>query len=104
VGQPAAAVALQLVHGSFSLFLVCSIQYINQIVPSQWRATGQALFWAAQFGLGAIIGNSVAGVLYDRAGLSLMFAVCGAFIVCSAIAALFVVKEIPERTAVEAIS
>jgi PPP family 3-phenylpropionic acid transporter len=95
VGQPAVAVALQVVHGSFSLFLVCCIQYVNEIVPPQWRATGQALFWAAQFGVGAIIGNTVAGTLYDRVGLSPMFAVCGAFMVCSAIAAVFVVKETP---------
>lgn len=64
---PQMAVAVELLQGiSWAAFLVGAVEYVNQIVPVPFRATGQSLFWAFHFGAGAIIGNSLAGYLYDH--------------------------------------
>jgi len=44
---------------------VCCIEYVNEIVPAHWRATGQSLLWAVFFGAGTIIGNILTGYLYS---------------------------------------
>jgi PPP family 3-phenylpropionic acid transporter len=77
ISQPEPAVAVQLLHGSFSLFLVASVEYVNRLVPAKWRATGQSLFWAAHMGAGAILGNSLAGFLYDQIGVQGMYRLSG---------------------------
>ena len=92
IAQPALAVALQLAHGSFSLFLVASVEYVNRLVPSAWRATGQSLFWAAHMGAGAILGNTLAGYLYDQMGIQGMYRWSGSLILAVALAAGLVLR------------
>ena len=94
ITTPALAMVVELSHGlSFSLFLVASVEYVNRIVPSTWRATGQALFWAAYFGAGAILGNTWAGYLYDRFGVQQMFRANGWFILLVAAVAVVLLRE-----------
>jgi MFS transporter, PPP family, 3-phenylpropionic acid transporter len=89
---PALAVLLGLTHGlSFSLMLVSFISYINGLVPAEWRATGQSLFWAAFFGAGAIAGNAWAGFLYDRIGAHAMFRLDAVILAVAALATLLAV-------------
>jgi PPP family 3-phenylpropionic acid transporter len=92
IAQPALAVASQLLHGSFSLFLVASIEYVNRLVPSAWRATGQSLFGAAHMGAGAILGNMLAGFLYDQMGVQGMYRWSGILILAVALAAGLVLR------------
>ena len=87
ISQPALAVAVQLIHGSFSLFLVASVEYVNRLVPSVWRATGQSLFWGAYMGAGAVLGNILSGFLYDRIGVQGMYRWCGFLILAVALVA-----------------
>lgn len=90
---PALGVAVEATHGlSFSLFLVASVDYVHRLVPREWRATGQALFSAAWFGAGSILGNAWAGWLYDRVGVQAMFGVNGALILVGALVAAVVLK------------
>ena len=90
---PALAAAVELLHGlSFSLFLVSSVQYVDQLVPSEWRATGQSLLSTAYFGLGGIIGNLWSGFLLDRIGVQPMFRINSYFLLGLAVVALFVLK------------
>lgn len=93
ISQPAWALAVQTMHGTFSLFLVAAVQYVNQRVPGQWRATGQSLFWTAYFGLGSILGNVGAGLLYDRVGIRAMFGINGVLVLIVAVFAVWVLRE-----------
>ena len=66
VKNPHAAISIEILHGvSWSLFWVVCVEYVNMLVPEEWRVTGQSLLYAAYFGLGAIVGNIWTGYLYD---------------------------------------
>jgi MFS transporter, PPP family, 3-phenylpropionic acid transporter len=66
VKNPQAAILIELLHGiSWSLFWVVCVEYVNLLIPEDWRATGQSLLYAAYFGAGAIVGNLWTGFLYD---------------------------------------
>ena len=94
ISRPALAMLVELSHGlSFALFLVASIDYVNSIVPSTWRATGQSLFWTAYFGAGSILGNAWAGFLTDRIGVRQMFGTNGWLILLVAVVAAVVLRE-----------
>jgi MFS transporter, PPP family, 3-phenylpropionic acid transporter len=65
----AAMVSLQLLHGlTFGLFWACSVEAMSRLVPSQLRATGQALFSAVVFGVGNAVGYQLAGLGLDWYG------------------------------------
>ncbi len=98
IRQPELAMLIELSHGlSFSLFLVASVEYVNRIVPSEWRATGQSLFWAAYFGLGSILGNLWAGLLYDQWGVQAMFRINGVLILIAALAVALMLGSAGEQ-------
>lgn len=66
IKNPYAALPIELLHGiSWSLFWVVCVEYVNILVKTEWRATGQSLLYAAYFGAGAIAGNFWTGFLYD---------------------------------------
>ncbi len=66
VKNPHAALLIEVLHGiSWSLFWVVCVEYVNMLVPADWRATGQSLLYAAYYGAGAIAGNFWTGYLYD---------------------------------------
>ncbi len=66
VKNPQAALLIELLHGiSWSLFWVVCVEYVNMLIPANWRATGQSLLYAAYYGAGAIAGNFWTGYLYD---------------------------------------
>lgn len=59
-------VALQVLHGlTFGAFMVTAVSYLSAIVPPGLRATGQAIFVCATYGLGGLVGAVGAGHLYD---------------------------------------
>ncbi|MDA8234626.1 MAG: major facilitator superfamily domain-containing protein 6 [Clostridia bacterium] len=62
---------------SFGVFYFSAVNYVNHIVPSQLRSTGQSLFAALGFGLGATLGNFLGGMMVDQVGLSAMFMASG---------------------------
>ena len=77
IDNPIHAVLIDMSHGlTFSLFIVACIEFVNVLVPENLRATGQTLFWAAHFGAGAILGNTMAGLLYDHMNVKQMYLVC----------------------------
>ena len=85
---------MELTHGlSLALLIVASVEYINHLVPSQWRATGQSLFWAAIYGAGSLFGNVGVGVLYDYMSMQKVFQVFGWFMLLVALLAVFFLKE-----------
>jgi PPP family 3-phenylpropionic acid transporter len=90
ISVPLFAMMVEMLHG---LSLVAAVDLVNREVPSQWRATGQSLFWAAYFGAGSILGNTWAGFLYDRIGVQAMFRVNGSLILAIALCASLFLRE-----------
>jgi PPP family 3-phenylpropionic acid transporter len=76
VTHPLALSAAALFHGlTFGAFYLASVGYLSKHAPGSLRATGQALFAAATFGVGGVIGYRVSGALYDALGGPKLFAV-----------------------------
>jgi MFS family permease len=66
ISNPRVAVWIELSNGiSWTLFWVAAVEYVNQLVKPEWRATGQALLNAACFGAGTILGILWNGFLLD---------------------------------------
>ena len=78
ISTPVLAASVELMHGlSYSLFIVSAVEYVNELVPSAWRATGQSLYAAACFGAGTLAGNTFGGYLYDRMPLQQVYRFSG---------------------------
>lgn len=74
IHDPHDVLILELTHGiSYALFFVTMVETANSLIPSAWRATGQSLIWASYNGLGALIGNALAGFLIDVYSVHRMF-------------------------------
>ncbi|WP_397540120.1 MFS transporter [Rummeliibacillus pycnus] len=53
---------------TFPIYYTAAIQYLYQIVPREWRATGQTVLALLFFGISGIISSSVGGFLYNAYG------------------------------------
>ena len=94
ISSPTYVILVELTHGiSVALLIVAGVEYINRLVPSQWRATGQSLFWAAIFGAGSLLGNVGVGVLYDYMKMQSVFFVFGCLLLTASVLAVFFLKE-----------
>jgi PPP family 3-phenylpropionic acid transporter len=94
ISSPTYVILVELTHGiSLALLIVAGVEYINRLVPSQWRATGQSLFWAAIFGAGSLLGNVGVGVLYDYMKMQKVFLVFGFLLLIASVLAVFLLKE-----------
>lgn len=66
----------QALHGlTYGAFYVCAILWLEREVAPRLRATGRALYSSLVYGIGGVLGNAVAGALYDAGGGSLAFLV-----------------------------
>ena len=102
ISTPLLAVLVELMHGlSFTLFLVSAVEYVNELVPSSWRATGQSLYAAACFGAGTLVGNTFAGYLYDKMALQQVYRFCGWILLIATVAAVFALRNRSDRRNLE---
>lgn len=105
ISTPGYVIFVELTHGmSLALLIVSSVEYINKLVPAQWRATGQSLFWAAIFGAGSLFGNLGVGYLYDRMSMQNVFQVFGWFLLGAAVLAVIFLREKKEPVAAEPVA
>src|SRR4029077_8659405 len=73
VRAPWALIVLQALHGmTFGMFWSAAIALVAATVPASLRATGQALLIMA-INLGAALGNTITGRVYDAYGSRLLF-------------------------------
>jgi len=90
---------LKLVIGvGFALTYVAAVTIANDLSPSRFRATGQALVKSVLFGLAPIIGALGGGVVYGTFGARVMF-LASTFVVAAAGALALVVVPVARRTA-----
>jgi PPP family 3-phenylpropionic acid transporter len=67
----------QLFHSIAMLsLLVAGVLFTDQQLASQWRATGQTAYAAALHGIGPSIGIFAAGVIYEYAGIGMVWWAC----------------------------
>lgn len=66
---------------TWTLLWIASVEFVNGVIPAQWRSTGQSLLWAAYFGAGAVVGNLFSGWLYDSMPMQRVFAINSLLIV-----------------------
>lgn len=96
VHSPTALITLSLLHGmTFGAFYVSAIAFMARRVPAHLRASGQALFSAATFGLGGLVGYATAGAAYDWLGGHRLFAAAA---LLELVAAALVLRISPEKT------
>lgn len=69
VNDPIWIVAIQMLNSlSFGIFFFTALRYMQQLVPDQFRATGQAVFAVVWSGLPGLIGGIVGGRVFDEWG------------------------------------
>jgi PPP family 3-phenylpropionic acid transporter len=67
--EPIAIVGIQALHSiTFGIFFFTALRYMTQIVPDQFRATGQAIFSITWNGFAGLISSLAGGIIFDRWG------------------------------------
>lgn len=67
--SPLALTLLQVLQMlTFPIFYTAAIQYLYQIMPKEWRATGQTVLALLFFGLSSIIASYAGGYIYKEFG------------------------------------
>lgn len=93
VDDPAWILALSAIHGlTFGAFYLASVAYMSQAAPGSLRATGQALYVAATYGIGGVVGYLGTGGGYDALGGHALFAIAAGVAVLPALLFAFVRK------------
>jgi PPP family 3-phenylpropionic acid transporter len=73
--DPAFLLAIQLTHAfTFGVFYLAGVQTVDALVPDGLRATAQGVFASVTFGLGGLVGNILAGLLYEPLGMEGLYA------------------------------
>jgi PPP family 3-phenylpropionic acid transporter len=77
ITDPILVLPTQLLHSAAMLsLLVAAVLFVDEHLDSRWRATGQTLYQASLHGVGSAIGLVGAGVIYERAGITEVWAIC----------------------------
>lgn len=76
VEDPYWLVGLQVFQGlTFVLFYAGAMQYLYNIVPDEWKSTGQTVLTVLFFGVSGIIGSTFGGWLIDQYGGAALYRV-----------------------------
>ena len=73
---------------TWTLLWIASVEFVNEMVPPQWRTTEQSLLWAAYYGAGAILGNIIIGRMYESLEIHYIYSILSLSILIIAITAL----------------
>lgn len=67
IGDYRVALVFQVLHGlSFAASYVAGVTYMDGIIPTHLRSTGQTVFSGTVFGLAAVVGSILFGALFDH--------------------------------------
>lgn len=74
IDNPAWVIGIQLLHSlTFGVFLITANRYISQIIPDEYRSSGQAIFAVAWSSVAGLISGTAGGWIYDAAGGSTVY-------------------------------
>jgi PPP family 3-phenylpropionic acid transporter len=75
---PLALAAIQSMHSiTFGIFFFTALRYMMQLVPDQYRATGQAIFSIIWSGLAGLISSLVGGIIFEHWGGHVLYMFSG---------------------------
>jgi len=71
---PLALIGTQLMHSiSLGIFMVTAVRYLQQLIPDEYRASGQALYAVVWTGMAGFISGSAGGAIYDACGAQTLY-------------------------------
>ncbi|MFC5451736.1 MFS transporter [Paenibacillus aestuarii] len=86
VHNPSWVILIQTLHSlSFGIFLFTAIRYMAQIIPDEYRSSGQAIFAAAWSSAAGLISGLVGGWVFDAFGGSTVYFIGAVLAMLSAI-------------------
>jgi PPP family 3-phenylpropionic acid transporter len=89
IQDPRWMIATQTMHSvTFGIFFSTALRYLSNLIPDEFRASGQALFAVIWAGLAGIISGMFGGYIYEMFGREVFFRVGAGFALVAAIAFL----------------
>lgn len=89
--NPNLVIFIEAMNGmTWTLLWVSSVEFVNKLIPAQWRTTGQSMLWAAYFGAGAVLGNILSGWMYQLMPMKQVYSTHGWIILVTAGFAIYI--------------
>ena len=77
IDEPLLVLPTQVLHSiAMTSLLVIGVLYVDRLLAPKLRASGQSLYTASLHGLGPSIGLYIAGLIYQQAGIDLVWLLC----------------------------
>ncbi|UVI31931.1 MFS transporter [Paenibacillus spongiae] len=74
ISSPIWVIPVQLMHSvTFGIYFTTALRYISNVIPDEYRASGQALFAIVWTGFAGIISGTVGGSIYEHYGRESFF-------------------------------
>lgn len=86
IHNPAWIIGVQMLHSlTFGVFLITANRYISQIIPDEYRSSGQAIFAVAWSSIAGLISGMLGGWMYDAVGGSTVYVIAGCLSIVAAV-------------------
>ncbi|WP_261807536.1 MFS transporter [Paenibacillus sp. N3.4] len=86
IHNPSWVIGIQLMHSlTFGIFLFTANRYISQIIPDEYRSSGQAIFAVAWSSVAGLISGTLGGWIFDSSGGSTVYYIAACLSIVSAI-------------------
>lgn len=100
--NPIILVGTAALHGlTFGAFYLASVEFMAERAPGSLRATGQALFVAATFGVGGLVGFIGGGRAYDALGGHGLFGMAAALELLPLVATVVAARQVQRLETIE---
>ncbi len=102
IDNPLLVLPIQVLHSiAMTSLLVVAILYVDRLLVPKLRASGQSLYTAALQGIGPSIGLFAAGIIYQRAGIDLVWLLCAVVALAGTLVIGFVVYRHPAKPEIQ---
>ncbi|WP_246362601.1 MFS transporter [Paenibacillus alba] len=86
IHDPSWVIWIQMLHSlTFGIFLFTANRYISQLIPDEYRSSGQAIFAVAWSSVAGLISGTLGGWIFDAAGGSTVYAIAACLSIVAAI-------------------
>ncbi|MGO4107184.1 MFS transporter [Paenibacillus sp. YAF4_2] len=93
LNNPVAVLSTQLMHSvSFGIYFSTALRYLSNLIPDEYRSSGQAVYAVVWSGLAGLISGTVGGFIFEHYGRSAFYQIGAALALLSAI--LFLGKHL----------
>ncbi|MFC4778615.1 MFS transporter [Paenibacillus sp. GCM10023252] len=96
LSDPLWVAASQIMHSvTFGIYFSTALRYISQIIPDEYRASGQAVYAIVWSGLAGLISGTMGGAIYEHFGQRAFFGTAAALALLACIG--FMLKHLSDR-------